>query len=59
MASTARLSFTVSGTDPKTRRFHGESCATLEQANARAEELKRAGYKNVTVTSKAKEEDEA
>ena len=59
MASTNRLSFTVSGTHPKTRRFHGERCDTLKQANAKAAALKRAGYGNVTVTSKAKQDDEA
>jgi hypothetical protein len=45
------LSYTISGSHPETRLFHVESCSTLEAAEDRAMDLRRAGYENVTVTS--------
>lgn len=49
MASPSPTSYTVSGITPDTRKFHGESCATLEEAERRAEELRAAGYQSVTI----------
>jgi hypothetical protein len=50
-AMASAVSYTVSGTHPETRRFHGESCNTLKDALARADELRQSGYENVTITS--------
>ena len=45
------VSYTVSGTHPETRRYHGESCNTLKEALAKADELRQSRYENVTITS--------
>src|SRR5712692_1521118 len=50
MASAVPASYAVSGTHPETRRFHGESCNTLKEALAKADELRQSGYENVTIT---------
>jgi len=42
--------YTVSGVHPDTRQFHGESCATLENAQKRVKELRAAGYQSVTLS---------
>jgi hypothetical protein len=50
MATANPRRYTVSSIHPETRRFHGESCATLEDAQQRAKELRQAGYQSVTIT---------
>ena len=50
MASSSPVSYMVSGVHPDTRKFHGESCATLEQAQRRLKELKQSGYLSVTIS---------
>jgi hypothetical protein len=49
MASGFSASYTVSAIHPDTAEFHGESCATLEEAQRRAKELRNAGYHSVTI----------
>jgi hypothetical protein len=49
MASSAPTSYTVSAIHPDTREFYGESCATLEDAQRRAKELREARYHSVTI----------
>jgi hypothetical protein len=44
------LVYTVSCIHPDTGKFHGESCDGLEEAKRRAEELRTAGYRSVTVS---------
>jgi hypothetical protein len=44
MANSSPISYTVSGIHPDTRKFHGESCPALEEAQRRAKELQAAGY---------------
>jgi hypothetical protein len=41
--------YTVSAVHPDTRHFHGESCATLQEAQQRAKELRADGYHSVTI----------
>lgn len=50
MASSSPISYTVSAIHPDTREFHGESCATLQEAQRRAKELREAQYHSVTIT---------
>jgi hypothetical protein len=45
------VSYTVSGTHPKTRRYHAESFSTPKEALAKADELRQSGYENVTIRS--------
>ena len=45
------VSYTVSGTHPKTRRSHAESFSAPKEALAKADELRQSGYENVTITS--------
>lgn len=42
-------SYSVSAIHPDNREFHGENCATLEEAQRRAKELRKAGYSSVTI----------
>jgi hypothetical protein len=49
MSNPPVIPYTVSGIHPDTRKFHGESCATLEEAQRRAKELRAAGYQSVTI----------
>ena len=42
--------YTVSGVHPDTHQFHGETCATLEEAQQRLKELRAAGYQSVTIS---------
>jgi len=49
MATASSTPYTVSGIHPETGKFHGESCATLEEAQRRAKELQAAGYRSVTI----------
>ena len=53
MASSSPVTYTVSGVHPDTRKFHGESCATLEEAQRRVKELRQAGYLSVTINPKS------
>jgi len=49
MAAASPIPYTVSGIHPDTRKFHGESCATPQEAERRAKELREAGYQSVTI----------
>ena len=49
MASSPPTSYSVSALHPDTREFHGEDCATLEEAQRRAKELRELGYSSVTI----------
>jgi hypothetical protein len=49
MASSPPTSYSVSALHPDTREFHSEDCATLEEAQRRAKELRKAGYSSVTI----------
>jgi hypothetical protein len=44
------ITYTVSCIHPDTRQFHGESCATLEEAQRRTKELRSAGYQSLTIS---------
>jgi hypothetical protein len=52
MAISSPVSYMVSGVHPDTRKFHGESCATLEKAQRRVKELRQSGYLSVTISPK-------
>ena len=39
----------VTGRDPKTSTFHGQTCHSTRDADAAAEEYRRLGYENVAV----------
>jgi hypothetical protein len=45
------VSYTVSGTHPETRRSHAESFSAPKEALAKADELRKSGYENVTIRS--------
>jgi hypothetical protein len=49
MSEPPTSAFTVSAVHPDTRNFHGETCATLKEAQQRAKELRDGGYESVTI----------
>jgi len=42
--------YTVSCIPPDTAKFHGESCAPLEEAQRRTKDLRSAGYLSLTIS---------
>jgi hypothetical protein len=41
--------YAVTGRDPKTLTFHGQTCHSSKEADASAKEYRRQGYENVAV----------